>query len=232
MFTLLFAAMSVASMKILLYIAIAVVAALVVDKVLNVKLIIDTIQYKASRAGGVALNMGFKKFDELLFWGGAGNIKKVREVVHELFQTYCQSDRGPVQLAYDVFMATWAKLRVDKELGEKARQEIVHEALGLDINDRTDVTVAKASERLSKIGWSKLGKAGDHMAAREWAAMTSQIKSLFDEVMEENGEKKIAARVAKPTLEALLSDANFRPQAVALIKEQYVKLTPEEISTP
>lgn len=223
-----FAAMSTKNMQILLFVAIAVVAWLIVDKMLNIKLYIDTIQYKASRAGGVALEIGFKKFDELLFWAGAGNLKKLREVLEDLWKTYCQSDRGPIQLARDVFMATWAKLRNDPVYGEECRQEVVHEALGLDINDKTDVVLARAGERLTKIGWTKLGHAGEHMAAREWREMTSDIKSLFDEVMEENGEKKIALRVAKPTIEVLLADVAFRPAAVALIKEQYAKLTDVE----
>lgn len=221
--TFLIAALNAKDYRLWFIIAVAAVAYLVVDKLLNTKHYIDTVQYKAARAGGVALEIGFKKFDELLFWCGAGNIKEVRKVLVDLWETYCQSDRGPIKLSRDVFMATWAKLRNDKEYGNECRQEVVHEALGLDINDRTDVTIAHASERLSKIGWAKLGKAADHMAAREWSDMTSQIKGLFDEVMEEDGEKKIAARVMKPTLDALWSDPKFRPAAEALVKEYAAK---------
>lgn len=230
MFTMLtLAAISTANLKLLLLLAIAGVAYLVVDKMLTVKHDIDTIQYKAARAGGVALEIGFKKFDELLFWCGAGNLKEIRRILVELWEKYCQSDDGPLQLARDVFMATWAKLRVSK-FGNECRQEVVHEALGLDINDRMDVTIARASERLTKIGWAKLGKVGDHMAAREWTEFCMGLKGLFDEVMEENGEKKIAARVAEPTLAVLWADPNFRPAVEALVKK-YAAMPAEKSAT-
>lgn len=202
-----------------LYVAVAAVAYLAVDKSLAIKHYIDSVQYKANQAGGVAASIGFKLFDDLLHWAGAGNIKEVRRVVHELWTKYCQDERGPMRLAYDVFMATWAKLRVDPEYGPAVVQEVVHEALGIDINDGSDMAIAKAAERAERLGWSKIGALGEAWAARKWGAFSAALRALFAEFMEADGELKIAARVAKPTLNALWNDPRYKAEAVALVRE-------------
>ena len=189
----------------------------------NAKHKADTVQFKANQAGAAAVAMGFKLFDDLLFWFGAGNIKECRRVLHEIWTKYCQDERGPVRLARDIFMHTWAKLRVDKEFGNEVRQEVVHEALNIDINDKTDVVVARAAERADKIGWTKVGTMGLRWAEREWGPFSAAVQSLFGEFMEPDGEKKIASRVMRPTLEALWDDPKFRPGAEALVREYFAK---------
>ena len=206
-----------------LAVAVVVVVYLVVDKLLAVKHAIDTAQFKANQAGGVAAAIGFKLFDDLLHWAGAGNLKETRRVIREIWEKYCQDVRGPIRLAYDVFIATWEKLRVDKEYGGKVREHVVTQALGVESTDEFDMVIAKAADRLERIGWAKLAKAGTDWAARRWHSFGTNFRSLFDELMEEKGEKKIAMRVARPTLQVLWDDAEFRPQAEALIREFVAK---------
>lgn len=210
--------------KVWLCVAVAAIAYLVVDKMLAMKHNLDSSQFKAAQAGGVAAATGFKMFDDLLFWCGAGNIKEIRNLIKELWKKYCQDERGPIRLARDVFIATWAKLRVDKEYGNEVRQLVVSEALGLEISDKMDVEMARAADRASRIGWSKLGKAGLHMAGREWMQFSTDIRSVFDEFMEPDGEKKIAARVMDQTFDVLWNDPKFRPQAEALVKKYAAKV--------
>lgn len=221
-------ALSLSDRNLWLLIAIAVVAYLIIDKTLAVKHHLDTVQFRAGQAGGVAAEIGFQLFDKLLHWAAAGNVKEIRAIVKEIWEKYCQDARGPMRLAHDVFIATWRKLRVDDEYGNQCRQLVVQEALGLDINDKTDVTIARAAERAERIGWGKIGKAGEAWAARDWRNFTPSIKALFDEFMEPDGEKKIALRVARPTLEVLWNDTRFHNDIQALIVEYYGKVQAEQ----
>jgi hypothetical protein len=221
-------ALNLMDKTLLLYVAIGLVCFLVVDKLLALKHHIDTVQFKANQAGGVAASIGFKLFDDLLHWAGAGNVKETRRIVKELWEKYCQDNRGPMLLARDVFMCTWAKLRSDPEFGNEVRQEVVHEALGIDINDKTDLVAAGAGERASRIGWPHISKMANAWATREWRDLAPAVKGLFDEFMEADGEKKIAARVAKPTLSVLWDDPKYHADAVALVREFAKKADAED----
>lgn len=221
-------ALSLSDKTLWLLIAVAVIAYLVVDKSLAIKHHLDTVQFRAGQAGGVAAEIGFQLFDKLLHWAAAGNIKEIRAIVKEIWEKYCQDARGPMRLAHDVFVATWKKLRVDDEYGNEVRQLVVHEALGIDIDDKTDVIIARAAERAERIGWGKIGKAGEAWAARDWRNFTPAVKSLFDEFMESDGEKKIALRVARPTIEVLWNDPRYHSDIQALVIEYAAKAQAEQ----
>lgn len=180
-----------------------VIAWLVQDKLLGAKEAFDEKKYKAAKAGGVAQEMGFKVFDELLFWFAAGNIKNTWKILDKFFNDYCQDPRGPARFARDVFMHTWAKLRVDKEYANEVRAEVLSDALGVPIDNKTDIVAAKAGERAQAIGWSHVAKMANQWAERDFIGFTATVKGLFDAFMDTDGETKIAMSVARPTFAAL-----------------------------
>lgn len=164
---------------------------------------LDQEKVNTMQAATGAHEIGFRKLDIVLYWVAALNIKESFKSLKELRQEYWSSERGPFKLAYDVFMATWPKLRRDAEYGAKVIAEVVTDALGYKINDTTDVTMVEAGMRADKIGWPHIKAMANAWAVRDWKTFGEVVRALFRMFMEPNGEIKIAQSVAAPTFAAL-----------------------------
>lgn len=185
---------------------------------------IDELQEKAGRAGGVAWRLGFKLFDDLCFAIAAGNVARMWSILKQWFKEYCTSEEGPKRLARDVIVACYPTIRDDEKYGNEVREAVVSSALGFSKEDQQkDIDFAKASGRLEKIGWTKAATAGYGLATKNYRQMTASVVSLCNEVLEENGEREIALRVARPTIEVLFADREFRGKIMPLLREYVAK---------
>ena len=207
-------------------VAVFIIVYLIADKAIQLKSNRDVKHFNASKASSVAEFVGFGPFADFLRWYAVGNIKHTLRSLENFFNTYCLDPRGPVKLAHDVFMHTWKHLRVDAEYGNAVRAEVISDALGVDINDKTDVIAAKAADRAASIGWSHVAKMGTFWAQREFTDFTNTAKGLFDEFMETDGEVKIAMSVARPTFAALWNSKVDGAHATAqsLVEEKAAEL--------
>lgn len=172
----------------------------------NRKHSIDQVQFNFCKAGAGAFKLGFQKLDDVLYWIGVGSLKEARHSLRQIIETYFQDARGPVKLARDIFMHTWPNLRDDPEYGNEVRSLVVSQALGVTINDETDVTAVEAGVRADSIGWPTIGLMAKAWARRNWIEFGELIRSLFREFMQPNGEIKIAMRVAPATFATLWGD--------------------------
>lgn len=185
---------------------------------------IDEMQEKAGRAGGVAASLGFKFFDDLCFAIAAGNIARIKEILLNWFREYAQGEDGPKKLARDVIIGTYPTIRDDAKYGDEVRQTVVYSALGWTPGDKQDIKIAKVGGQAELLGWSKSAEIITSMATHEYRIMGNAIRALANELMEDNGAEKIAARVAPKTLAVLWNDPNFRPAAEMLVREYAAKI--------
>lgn len=185
---------------------------------------IDEAQEQAGRAGGVAADLGFKLFDDLCFAVGAGNLARIKSILKAWSKEYVQGEDGPKKLARDVIVACYPKIRDDEKYGNEVREAVVSSALGFSKDDQQkDIDFAKAAGRVGRLGWSKVETAGMGLAVKNYRQMTKAIVSLCDEVMEPNGEKEIALRVARPTIDACYNDASYRDKIMPILREYVAK---------
>lgn len=216
-------------------VAIAVFLAmyLLADKLIHRKAARDQRQFEASKAAGVADLLKLGKFGDLLRWYAVGSIKQTLLILQTLFVEYCQDQRGPYRLARDVFMASWGMLRSDPEFGPECREKVVAEALGVEINDDSDLQIIRVADRCKNIGWPTLAQAGEYWATRKWFKFTTAIRALFMELLQDDGEIAIAKRVAPKTFEALwnskVDGARATAEAIVVAKAKELGWTPPTV---
>ena len=210
------------------YIVIATLVGLVcflgIQLALKKKEEVDVFQESAGRAGAVAQATGFKHLDDLLYAVAGGSLRRVKNVVRFLFKEYCSTEDGPKKLARDVVVNCYAHIRDDAKYGNEVREAVVSAALGFSPTDqKRDLDFARAAGRLEKAGWVKAAKAGYALGAKDYRAMTTSIVSLCEEVLEDHGEKELAVRVARPTIEVCYNDPVYRDKIMPLLREYVAK---------
>jgi hypothetical protein len=87
--------------------------------------------------------------------------------------------------------------------------------------------IGQISQQCAKLGWTKVSDMAIGAATDEWRRVGAGLRSLTEELMEEDGAEKIATRVSPMTLEVLWNNPKFRPQAEALVREYFAKAEAE-----
>lgn len=197
----------------------------VVYALLTAKATLDAEQEKlSSAAGGAQWVAGLTELADFLRKAASGNAKRTFKAGNALYQKYFKTERGPLMFARDVFVKSWPHLREDKEYGNQVRELVISTALGFDKDDlNKNLDFSKAGGRLERIGWTKAAKAAQSMAVDNYREMTNSIVSLCDEVLEDDGEKKLALRVAKPTIDTVYNDAKYHDQIMTIMREYVAK---------
>lgn len=185
---------------------------------------VDVVQEGFARAGGGAVEIGFKHLDDVLFAMAGGSIKRVKQAAIPLIKEYFTSEDGPARLVRDIVLHCYHKIRNHPKYGNEVRQAVVSAALGFDPADqKKDLDFAKAGGRLEKIGWNKSAKASYALAVKDFKTMTDEVVSLCNEVLEDNGEKEIALRVSRTTVDVLFNDPKYRDQVMPVLREYVAK---------
>lgn len=193
---------------------------LAVQHMATLKEKLDEFQEKVGRAGGMAYTIGFQLFDDLLYAIAGGSVRRIKKAAMEIFKKYCMSPDGVKQLAADVVVHCYAFIRNDPVHGNEVRRKVVASALGYDPNDRKRAAdFTKASGKFEKISWTKTAKASALIGADDYVGGTNSIVSLVEEVLEEDGEKKLSLRVAKGTIQVCFDDPRFRDQIMPILRD-------------
>lgn len=197
---------------------------------LNLKAKNDDRQIQASIAGGVANQLGMKPFAMFLHAAAAGSIRKLRNALKAFWKEYCQGEDGPKRLARDVVRDAYGFIRNDPKYGNEVRGEVFYDVLGLTPEIKKNLHFAEAGARLKTIGWDKSAEMAFSAAENDFFRHGEALRSLVNEVMEPKGEKKVAARVARQTLETLWTDPEFHDQAETIIREYHQRAEDEEVA--
>lgn len=175
----------------------------VVTCMLLIKQRVDADKAKLSdAAGGARWVAGLPHLANLLTQAASGNVKRTFKAALELYEKYFTTARGPLTMVFDVFMAGWPQLHGDKEYADQVIAKVVSTGLSIDINDDLDIKLAKKAGLIEAM-WPKLTALALIFAGRHWSKLGPALRALFDEIMEDNGEVKIAQRVATPTFDML-----------------------------
>jgi hypothetical protein len=197
---------------------------------LNFKAGVDDRQMQAAEASGVATQMGMKPFAIFLRAAAAGSIRNLRKSLKHFWKQYCQGEDGPKRLARDVVRDAYGFIRNDPKYGNEVRREVFYDVLGITPEVKKNLHFAEAGARLKNIHWEKSAAMAIAAAEDDFFALGDALRSLVQEAMEPKGEKKIAARVAKQTLEVLWTDPDFHDAAEAIIREYHQRAEDEEVA--
>lgn len=169
------------------------------------KAALDAEQEKlAEAAGGAQWLAGLPHLADLLRKAASGNIKRTFKAARALYDKYFKTARGPLMMVYDVFTAGWPHLRTDDEYANKVIEQVVETGLNLKMTDGFDIQLGQKAGLLREI-WPKTSHLGMIMATRKWRELGPALRGLFDELMQDGGEVKIAMRVAKASFNMLLT---------------------------